>query len=62
VAQDGPPREAGKRKADLVELTKLDKTIKLDIRYARSDNFVGRAVYARRGRFCSGRRRRLSFG
>src|SRR5882724_7936002 len=46
VAQDGPPREAGKRKADLVELTKLDKTIKLDIRYARSDNFVGRAVYA----------------
>jgi len=29
----------------LLELIKLDKTIKLDIRYARSDNFVGRAVY-----------------
>jgi len=29
----------------LVELTKLDETIKLDIRYATSNNFVGRAVY-----------------
>jgi D-alanyl-D-alanine dipeptidase len=29
----------------LLELIKLDKTIKLDIRYARSDNFVGRPVY-----------------
>ncbi|MEJ7700432.1 MAG: M15 family metallopeptidase [Pyrinomonadaceae bacterium] len=29
----------------MVELTKLDKTIKLDIRYARTDNFVGRVVY-----------------
>jgi len=29
----------------LVELVKLDKTIKLDIRYARTDNFVGRIVY-----------------
>ena len=29
----------------LVELTKLDRTIKLDIRYATADNFVGRAVY-----------------
>jgi D-alanyl-D-alanine dipeptidase len=35
-----------KREADLIELVKLDKTIKLDIRYARSDNFVGKAVYA----------------
>ncbi len=34
-----------KREADLLELNKLDKTIKLDIRYARSDNFVGRPVY-----------------
>lgn len=46
VAQDHPPQEAGKRKADLVELTKLDKTIKLDIRYATVNNFVGRPVYA----------------
>ena len=30
----------------MLELVKLDKTIKLDIRYARSDNFVGRPVYA----------------
>jgi len=29
----------------LIELIKLDKTIKLDIRYARADNFVGKAVY-----------------
>jgi len=29
----------------LVELTKLDKSIKLDIRYATADNFVGRPVY-----------------
>ncbi len=40
-----PPPEKGKREADLVELVKLDKTIKLDIRYARTDNFVGRVVY-----------------
>ena len=30
----------------MLELTKLDPTIKLDIRYARSDNFVGRPVYS----------------
>lgn len=29
----------------MLELIKLDKTIRLDIRYARSDNFVGRPVY-----------------
>jgi D-alanyl-D-alanine dipeptidase len=45
-AQDAPPEEKNKREADLVELIKLDKTIKLDIRYARSDNFVGRPVYS----------------
>jgi zinc D-Ala-D-Ala dipeptidase len=44
-AQDAPPKEQNKREADLVELIKLEKTIKLDIRYARSDNFVGRPVY-----------------
>lgn len=43
--QDGPPREENKREADLIELTKLSKTIKLDIRYATADNFVGRPVY-----------------
>src|SRR5438445_12145672 len=40
-----PPKEQGKREADLVELTKMDKTIRLDIRYAASNNFVGRPVY-----------------
>src|SRR5438128_12582651 len=44
-AQTGPLKEANKPEADLVELTKLDKTIKLDIRYATSNNFVGRPVY-----------------
>ncbi|MDQ3636283.1 MAG: M15 family metallopeptidase [Acidobacteriota bacterium] len=29
----------------MLELIKLDNTIKLDIRYARKDNFVGRPVY-----------------
>src|SRR4051812_40674626 len=44
-AQDGPPKESNKREADLVELTKLSKTIKLDIRYATANNFVGKPVY-----------------
>ncbi len=29
----------------MIELTKLDNTIKLDIRYATDDNFVGQKVY-----------------
>ena len=45
LAQIAPPKEINKREADLIELNKLDKTIKLDIRYARNDNFVGRPVY-----------------
>ena len=44
-AQTAPPKEENKREADLIELTKLSKTIKLDIRYATANNFVGRAVY-----------------
>jgi D-alanyl-D-alanine dipeptidase len=41
-----PPNETGTfRKPDLVELIKLDRTIKLDIRYATSNNFLGRPVY-----------------
>ncbi len=44
-AQSAPPSRANEREVNLVELTRLDKTIKLDVRYARSDNFVGRAVY-----------------
>lgn len=40
-----PPPEKNKREADLVELVKLDNTIKLDIRYATANNFVGKPVY-----------------
>ena len=44
-SQTAQPKEQNKREADLVELTKLSKTIKLDIRYATADNFTGRVVY-----------------
>ena len=44
-AQTGPPFEPNKREADLIELIKLKRSIKLDIRYATADNFVGRQVY-----------------
>src|SRR5262245_22234105 len=41
-----PPKESGTfHEPDLVELVKLDRTIKLDIRYATSNNFLGRPVY-----------------
>jgi D-alanyl-D-alanine dipeptidase len=40
------PNEKGDFRApDLVELVKLDPTIKLDIRYAATNNFLGRQVY-----------------
>src|SRR5437868_9985851 len=46
AAADQPPQEAGTfRASDLVELIKLDPTIKLDIRYATANNFLGRPVY-----------------
>ena len=42
-----PPAEAGDfRPADLVELTTLDPTIKLDIRYATTRNFLGTPLYS----------------
>src|SRR5438270_4702877 len=45
-AQERPPKEEGAFRApDLVELVKLDQTIKLDIRYATPNNFTGRPVY-----------------
>ncbi len=41
-----PPVEAGEfRKPDLVELIKLDPTLKLDIHYASSNNFLGTPLY-----------------
>jgi len=40
-----PPVETGKRPPDLVEIVSLDPTIRLDVRYATANNFVGRPVY-----------------
>src|SRR5262245_26213367 len=41
-----PPQEKGRfRKPERVELVKLDPTLKLDIRYATTKNFLGRPVY-----------------
>ena len=46
IASQGPPRDPKATRApDLVELVKLDPTIKLDIRYAGTNNFVGKPVY-----------------
>ncbi|HEX8986180.1 MAG TPA: M15 family metallopeptidase [Bryobacteraceae bacterium] len=42
-----PPREPGGfRRAELVDVAKLDRRIRLDIRYATSDNFLGTPVYS----------------
>jgi zinc D-Ala-D-Ala dipeptidase len=44
--KEQPPSEQGTfRKPDLVELVKLDPTIKLDIRYATTNNFLGTPLY-----------------
>jgi D-alanyl-D-alanine dipeptidase len=44
--QSHPPRERGEfRTADLVELVRIDPTIRLDIRYATTNNFMHRPVY-----------------
>jgi D-alanyl-D-alanine dipeptidase len=41
-----PPAETGDfLPSDLVELVRLDPTIKLDIRYASTNNFLGKPVY-----------------
>lgn len=42
-----PPKESGEfRQPDLVELTKLDPTIKLEIRYATTNNLFGTVFYS----------------
>jgi len=42
-----PPAESGEfRPSDLVELTSLDPTIRLDIRYATTRNFLGTPLYS----------------
>ena len=46
AAAASPPTEPGPfRRPDLVDLTNLDPTIKLDIRYATDENFLGTPVY-----------------
>jgi len=46
VAQDTPPKQTGAFcQPDLVELIKLDPTLKLDIRYATRNNFTRQRVY-----------------
>jgi len=46
VRAQEPPKETGPfRTPELVEVVKLDRTIRLDIRYANSNNFLGRPVY-----------------
>jgi D-alanyl-D-alanine dipeptidase len=45
-ADTRPPREPGPfRTPELVELVRLDPTLRLDIRYATPNNFVNRPVY-----------------
>jgi zinc D-Ala-D-Ala dipeptidase len=48
-SQDQPPQvnnaHGPTRRPDLVELTLLDPTLHLDVRYATANNLVGRAVY-----------------
>jgi len=41
-----PPAETGKRPSDLVDLTTLDSTIRLDIRYATTNNFISTPMYS----------------
>lgn len=41
-----PPRESGSfLRSDLVELTRLDSSIRLDVRYATTNNFMGEKFY-----------------
>ena len=42
-----PPKEAGDfYTSDLVEVAKLDRTVKLDVRYAGTNNFLGSVFYS----------------
>ena len=47
LAAKPPVETAQHRPADLVDLSTLDPTIRLDIRYAGSDNFMGLPLYER---------------
>jgi D-alanyl-D-alanine dipeptidase len=46
LAAAPPPEPPALRKPDLVELEHLDPTVKLDVRYATADNFLGVPVYS----------------
>ncbi|HKP70335.1 MAG TPA: M15 family metallopeptidase, partial [Pyrinomonadaceae bacterium] len=42
-----PPKESGEfRNSDLAELARIDPTIKLDVRYATTNNFLGSVFYS----------------
>lgn len=45
LAATPPATQAGQRAHDLVELVTLDSTIRLDIRYATTNNFMGSVFY-----------------
>jgi CubicO group peptidase (beta-lactamase class C family)/D-alanyl-D-alanine dipeptidase len=45
LAMRPPPQAPGLRKPDLVDVTTLDPGIKLDIRYATTNDFLGAAMY-----------------
>jgi D-alanyl-D-alanine dipeptidase len=45
LAMRPPPQPPGLRKPDLVDLTTLDPRIKLDIRYATTNDFLGSVMY-----------------
>jgi D-alanyl-D-alanine dipeptidase len=47
LAATPPAEPTPKRASDLVALTSVDPTIKLDIRYATADNFMGIVLYER---------------
>jgi D-alanyl-D-alanine dipeptidase len=54
-----PPQETGNfRTPELVELVKLDPAIKLDIRYATTNNFLSTPMYSQAVRFCRDRQPR----
>ena len=46
LAAHPPPENGEFRKTDLVELAKLDPTIRLEIRYATTNNFLGTIFYS----------------
>ena len=50
-AAQPPPEDGEFRRSDLVELTKLDPTIRLEIRYATTNNFLGMVFYSQAGAF-----------